>query len=724
MTELIITEKPSAASKIAAALADSKPVKKSEKKVPYYLLSHNKKDIIIASAVGHLYTIDEKTKSNWKYPVYEIEWVEAGSKKGSAFTKKYLQVIKKLAKEANEYTVATDYDVEGEVIGMNIIRFACNQKDANRMKFSTLTKPDLIKSYEEKNNTLDWGQAYAGETRHFLDWLYGINLSRALTAGIKNATNSFKIMSIGRVQGPALKIIVDREKEIQAFKPEPYWEIQLKGKVKKGGVEAWHKLDKIFDKKIVDEILEKVKNAKQGTIKDISRKEFQQPPPTPFDLTTLQTECYRVHKIQPKQTLALAQDLYIAGAISYPRTSSQKLPPSIGYRNILSQIARQELYKELAEQLLSLTTLKPKEGKKTDDAHPAIFPTGIPPDSKLSSRHLKVYDLIVKRFMATFGKPAVRSTITITIDVNQEEFIAKGTRTIEEGWHTFYKPYVKLEEVELPEVEKGEEVIIKSIKEIEKETQPPKRYTPASIIKELEKRGLGTKATRSEIIDTLFRRNYVDGKSIKATKLGMDLVEILLKYCPSILDEKLTRKFEEDMELIRKRAKTEEEVLDEAKKVLSSILEEFKSKEKEIGKALAEANASTRTELSTLGKCPECGGNLIIQKGKFGRFIACDNYPKCKITFKLPAKGNIRPTNKTCEACGYPIIAISKGKSYQEVCINPDCPLKKENEVKSHEKEGSPCPKCKKGKLVLRSSLFGKFLGCSRYPRCKYTERI
>src|SRR3989344_3172582 len=259
MTELIITEKPSAASKIAEALADGKPIKESEKGVPYYKITHGKKDIIVSCAVGHLFRVDEKQKNGWAYPVFDIQWTASSERKQSAYTQKYAQVIKKLAKQADEFTVACDYDIEGEVIGLNVIRFLCNQKDAGRMKFSTLTKPDLLKAYDHKSKSLDWGQAYAGETRHFLDWMYGINTSRALTAAIKTS-GMFKIMSTGRVQGPALKIIVEREKEIQIFKPVPYWQLVLHGNAHDQEIEALHQQDKFWKKEEVDVIYKKIKN--------------------------------------------------------------------------------------------------------------------------------------------------------------------------------------------------------------------------------------------------------------------------------------------------------------------------------------------------------------------------------------------------------------------------------------------------------------------------------
>ncbi|MEK6839590.1 MAG: DNA topoisomerase, partial [Nanoarchaeota archaeon] len=318
--ELIIAEKPNAAEKIAEALADKKAKRLNVNKIPYYELEHKGKKILVGCAVGHLFTLAEKEKNGWNYPVFDVEWREAHSvRKASEFSKKYLDALKKISKEADSFVVACDYDDEGSVIGFNCIRFIAKQKDAKRMKFSTLTKDELIESYENATPHLDFENIKAGETRHFMDYFWGISMSRALTLSIK-AAGSFKVMSAGRVQGPALKIVVDREEEIKAFKPEPFWEIELKTKE----TTAYHKEDKIFDKKRVDEILKKTKG-KPAIVSKIKETEFTQAPPTPFDLTTLQTESYRCFGISPKDTLSIAQELYTAGFISYPRTSSQKL---------------------------------------------------------------------------------------------------------------------------------------------------------------------------------------------------------------------------------------------------------------------------------------------------------------------------------------------------------------------------------------------------------------
>ncbi|MEM4756194.1 MAG: DNA topoisomerase I [Candidatus Woesearchaeota archaeon] len=716
--ELIITEKPAAAAKIAAALSQGKAKKKQLDGVPYYELTVNGKPVVVGSAVGHIFSLAEK-KKQYTYPTFEVEWKESSKvNKSAAFTAKYAKALEYLAKRADEITIATDYDVEGEVIGVNVLRYLCKRDDAQRMKFSTLTAPDLQKSYEQKEPTLNWGQALAGLTRHELDWLYGINLSRALTSAIKHA-GEYKILSIGRVQGPALKIVVDREKAIQAFVPTPYWEIELKGILNKKEIQAWHQKGKIETKEQAEAIVEKTKN-KNGSVAAIAVRSFKQLPPHPFDLTSLQIEAYKVFGISPKKTLEYAQELYTSGYISYPRTSSQQLPKTIGIKAIVEQIKKNPAYEHLAKEVLK-TALQPNNGSKTDPAHPAIYPTGIMP-SKLEKNQTKIYDLIVKRFFATMGEPAKRETIEITIDVNNEQFIAKGTRTISPGWHQFYAPYIKLEEQEMPSCKEHDPVHVKKITAHEKQTQPPVRYSQASLIKELEKRNLGTKATRAQIIDTLYDRGYIEGKQIKATVFGIKTIETLEKYSPSIIDEQLTRHFEEEMEKVAEKKKQKQEVLSEAKQLLVNLLSEFKKQEATIGKDLLASSRLATTISNTLGICPVCKqADIIIRKGKYGLYAACAN-EACKTTISLPNKGTIKPAGKTCSECNYPLVHISYGSSPQEVCINHHCP-KKQLESKA-KNEGKTCPRCTKGTLIVKKGIYGSFLACSTYPKCNYTETI
>ena len=720
MVELIITEKPNAAKKIAEALADGKATKQGTG-APYYTLKHKGKDIIVTCAVGHLYGLAEKVKTKgFQYPVFDIQWVPTSDiSRGAAFSKKYLDEIKSLAKQADTFTVATHYDVEGEVIGLNIVKYACRQKDAHRMKFSTLTKEDLVEAYAKALPHLDWPQAEAGETRHFLDFYYGINLSRALTSAIKTS-GMFKILSTGRVQGPALKMIVDREKEILAFKPVPFWQIELTGEAKKKPLSAWHKEDKFWEKQKADAIFAKVSNEKKANVASVTKKQFKQQPPNPFDLTTLQTESYRCFGISPKFTLDLAQDLYTAGLISYPRTSSQQLPPAIGFAKIMKDLSRSPTFKPLADITLK-GKMQPNNGAKTDPAHPAIYPTGILPKT-LEDRPGKVYDLIVKRFFATFGSEATRQTITAEIAVKGEPFVASGTTTLEKGWHTLYMPYVPFGEDELPPMEQNDVIDITKFTQHSKETQPPKRFTEASIIKELEKRNLGTKATRANIVETLYDRNYITGKAIQATELGIHITDVLASNVPEIVDEHLTKKFEDEMDQIREHKMKGPVILEDAKKLLTKILEAFKKKEVAIGEGLKTTFQDTRTSLTRVGKCPKCtAGFLVLKKGKFGKFIACDTYPTCTATFKLPTNGLTQVTDKICDVCTHPVILIiKKAKKPQEVCINPDCP-KKIIDVSSV--VGTKCPKCGLGKLLVRKSVYGQFIACDAFPKCRFIQK-
>ena len=680
--ELIITEKPKAALKIAESLANGKAIKESYQGVPYYKITRNKKDIIVCSAVGHLYTVAEKAGKKWTYPVFDVEWKESGDvNKASEFTKKYVATLKKLCKDAQDITIATDYDIEGEVIGLNVMRFACGRKDANRMKFSTLTKQDLEKAYDKKSPTIDWGLARAGETRHILDWYYGINLSRALTSAIKQA-GTFKVLSSGRVQGPALKLLVDKEKEIKAFISVPYWQIQLLGDIKEGSIEAWHSEEKFFDEQ---KAKTSYNNAlgKPAIVESVETTQFKQAPPHPFDLTSLQTEAYRVHKISPKNTLAIAQTLYINGYISYPRTSSQKLPKEIEYAKIMQDLGKQEQYKELSQDLLKKKELVPNEGKKSDPAHPAIYPTGIVPQN-VDDYEGRLYDLIVRRFLATFGEEATRETVKVTIDVNKELFIASGTTTVKKGWHEQYGKYATFKEIELPKIEKGDSLKVTELNFLQKDTQPPKRYTPASIIKELEKRNLGTKSTRATIVDTLYNRGYVKSESIEATDLGIQTCGTLEKYCPDILDEELTRHFENELIEIQEKNKEPKSVLDEAKGILTHILEHFKSKETAVGAELKVAQTETRRLDRIVGKCPVCSEGdirILTSKTTKKRFLACNKYPDCKTTFSLRQTGTVKATKKPCDKCNFPIVSIiTKGKRPWMLCINSKCPGKEQKQ--------------------------------------------
>jgi len=671
---LILAEKPSSAQKIAASLSQGKAVRKAVHGIAYFEFERQGSQYVVVPAVGHLFSLAEREKSGG-YPVFDVEWKPSHEvSETAAFSKPYLQNIAALCKGVKQFVASTDYDLEGEVIAGNLMEFVCKQNPGKvrRMKFSTLTSEELEEAFTKAAPSMDLGLLDAGRTRHRLDFYWGISLSRALMAAMK-AGGRFSVMSIGRVQGPALAVLAKRELEISAFKPEPYWEVfalvkdtrfeSVRGKLK---TEA--------------QAVEAVSKAgKTGFVEKVERKKFHQMPPFPFDLTTLQTEAYKAFSFSPTQTLEVAQHLYEEAVISYPRTSSQKLPERLNLSKIISKLADQPAYSKLAARLVKEKRFSPHEGKNEDPAHPAIFPTGEKP-APAPGPKAKLYDLIVKRFLACFADSAVREKMSVALKLGSEQFVAQGARTIEGNWMEFYSPYAKFEEVTLPDFGQDEGVIADKVWNEKKMTQPPKRYTEASLVRKLEAEDLGTKATRASIIKTLFDRGYVKGKSIEATPLGLTVYNALNDNVPQILSEELTRHFEKEIVAIQSGGKKSAEVIEEGKQSLSKLCEEFRGKEKAIGSKLLAALDQTRREASVLGDCNLCKqGKLIVRKSKYGVFVGCSAYPACRNTFPLPRESVAKPTGKVCEKCGTPIVRIfRKGRKSFSMCLLTTCETKKD----------------------------------------------
>ncbi len=658
---LILAEKPKVAEKIARFLG--KNIKrKREGQVVYYEFDRDGERIVVAPAVGHLFTVAEKERTN-TYPTLNIKWVpiyEANKKAG--YTKQYLDVLKKLCASADQLICATDYDVEGSLIGYKIASFCFpkGNERVKRMKFSAITPRDIENAFKSLEG-MDVENAMAGELRHELDWLYGINLSRALMSSLRQM-GKFKVMSIGRVQGPALAILAKREEEIKAFKPTPYWQVFAEAR----GIIFKHKQDRFLKEKEAKKAKEETKSPMK--IIKCEKKEQTLFPNPPFDLTTLQTEAYAAFGFSPSFTLQLAQTLYENSLISYPRTTSQKLPSTLPLKSIIQRLSNIPTYSSFAKSILE-NYKGPRQGKKDDPAHPAIHPTGI--FAEMGKDEKKLYDLITRRFLACFMPPTTRVNLVLEGRANTQEYVFKNSFVKKEGWILAY-PFVNLgKEIDL-EIEKGDLLNISKTWIEKKMTSPPKRFTQASIIKELEKRNLGTKATRAAIIDTLYTRGYIKGKkSIEVTPFGLAVYHALKKNAPLILDEALTRTFEEKMEKIEQKKLDKEVVLEDGLKVLKEILDEVKEHEKDMGRDLL--NALNETEDNVIGKC-ECGGSLKIINYKGKRFVGCSNYPNCKKTYPLPQKGRVEPTGKVCEICKTPIIKVKiKGKKTFETCLSPSC---------------------------------------------------
>lgn len=680
---LIICEKPDAASHLAEALGSDGTKKVQRNGVPYYELYKGGNKILVCSALGHLYQVDSKDSIGRRHwPVWDVVWkpkhlVEKGQKR----TEVWLRSIGEIAKEADQFVNACDYDIEGSLIGYTILKYACGaDRKAKRMKFSTLTEKELRSAYDHLMPQLDYPLVNAGMCRHEVDWLYGINLSRSLTESAHVYSGKYATISTGRVQGPTLKFVVDREVEILTHVPLPYWTIETLVILKGADVPVEYELDKIEVRAQADKVVQEC-DGRTGQVQDLDARNMRLAPPTPFDLTTLQGDAYRHFGFTPSQSLGLAERLYLDALISYPRTSSQKLPDSIGYAEIVGGLAKYSKYEVLAQKLLSSKKLSPNEGKKDDPAHPAIFPTGNPPKRKLEPREEKLLDLVVRRFMATFGPEAVKQSSKATLAVQGHKFYLRGSRILEPGWIEYYRPYANFEEIALPQISVGEEFRMKWISAKEKYTQPPPRFNPSSLLRLMEDENIGTKATRAEITETLYKRKYLKGERIGATPLAFDVIGLLERYCPKVIDVGFTRELEHKMEKIESGENDRESVVLQAVEDLKPIVEALKEHEARIGKRLSETIKGMReSEVTLISPCPDCGSNLVvIRSRKSGkRFIGCSGRWKteCRFSLPLPQFGLLTLLEKNCPDCGFQMVQVrSKGRRPMVSC--PRCFVRK-----------------------------------------------
>ncbi|TFF91594.1 DNA topoisomerase I [Candidatus Thorarchaeota archaeon] len=682
---LVLTEKPSAAKKIAEALDEKgKPELNTRGKNKHYLCKSGDDELIVANALGHLYEL-KQTEKGWTYPRLDTKWVPKYEvKKKATGIKPIISLIRKLAEEAEEFIVATDYDIEGSLIGYLTLKHACKADPtaAKRMRFSSLTRDELRNSYHNLVE-LDFPMIDAGLVRHEVDWLYGINLTRALTLSIKNTEGWFKIISTGRVQGPVLSFVMDRERAISVFVPVPYWTIRAKGIYKGQDYDLeYHK--RRIDEESEAQLIERELDGSSGSVEKVEERQSVQPPHPPFSLSSLQYEAFRQFGFKPSRTLAIAQKLYLEALISYPRTSSEQLPESLDFRKILRALAENKTYKKTAEQLLGLDKLEPVQGKKIDPAHPAIHPTGEKP-GKITPSEKKLYDLIVKRFLSLFAHSAVKKHSKVTLRSGNHLLFLRGLEVIEKGWMSIYDSYVRLEEKALPEIQKGDSVSLADVAAERKQTQPPARYNPSSLLKVLEKEGLGTKSTRSGIVDSLRSRGYVMNDRFEVTTLGFAVFETLKEYVPDLLSPDFTRSIESEMDGIQREVAEKDDVIAGARQRLLSLLQDFQESEGEIGKALVDGLRRYWRSKEDLGPCPKCGdGTLrIIRSAKTGkRFVGCTSYAqgKCDQTFPLPQKGSITPLDDVCPDCGHRLIRVRSGRRPWTTCINwVDCPGRQEN---------------------------------------------
>jgi DNA topoisomerase-1 len=584
--------------------------------------------------------------------------------------KERIKEIEKEAKRAKLVILSTDPDREGEAIAYHLAYLLKLGKKRPywRIVFHEITE-QAIKEALKNPRKIDMNLVNAQQARRILDRIVGYKLSPLLWRKIA------KGLSAGRVQSVALRLIVEREREIQNFKPKEYWTIEAILKkfqapnsksqkefkailVKKDG----KKLDQfaIKNEKEAKEIVEDLKGA-EFKVSKIERKEAKRNPPEPFTTSTMQQTAWQRFSWPAEKTMQIAQQLYEMGYITYMRTDSLNLS------ELALKIAEEFILKNFGKNYYEKRVYKTKS-KVAQEAHEAIRPTDVEktPEilaQKLNEQQLKLYDLIWRRFLSSQMAQAIFDKTEVEILAKNYGFLAKGQILKFDGFLKVYP--MKFEEEELPELEKGEILEVLKILPLQHFTQPPPRYTEASLIKELEKHGIGRPSTYAPILATIQERNYVkkdEKKRFYPTAVGILVNDLLVKHFPEIVDINFTAKMEDNLDKIANGEKDWVETLREFYEPFNALL----------NKKYKEINGAGILE-KTEKKCPKCGAQLLIRVSKYGRFLACSNYPKCKYTFDL------------------------------------------ENST------GILCPKCKKGEIIKRKSKKGKiFWGCSNFPKCDF----
>jgi len=694
--QLVICEKPLAAKRISQVLGSKNIIEKKYSLgiVVFEITSDKNQRFVVCSALGHMYSLIPLEKNRKKYPIYETVWSPKRSTVANQRKRilETLKVIARISEGASGYIHACDYDLEGELIGYNILEYACKHKyeQSRRAKFSSLTDSEINQSFNNLQQT-DIRIAEAGKARHLVDFVFGINLSRALVncLSVANQDNRYYNLSIGRVQGPTLGFIVDREIKIRKHVPDPVWYIT--GNFQKDNSSFQANLSTAIHKfSEMQKILATCKNGK-ATIKTVICQTKKVNPPTPFNLSDLQKEAFRIFKLSPAVTLSIAESLYLAALISYPRTSSKKLPSSIGYEKILNLLSKNYATadKNKIQELLMQKYLVPFQGIEEDPAHPAIYPTGLK-HKKLSVQQSKILDLIIKRFLATFGDGALTNFSEVIITVSGYDFIAKGNTILNYGWIPLYEPYFSIKETRLPHLVKGDSAQTNEVTALEDFTKPVARYNQASILEKMESEGIGTKSTRAETVNLLIKRNYILQHKIglEPTVLGFTILDTMKKFIPDIVSTKLTAFLESSIKRVEQGELDMINLRKHLEKSLLKPLDRIKINEMAIGNEIKNGLTTSRVEMS-YGKCPKChiGEMVLIKSNKTKkRFLACSKFrvTGCKTITIVPQFGLIKNDNSVC-TCGWPILRIIfKRFSPRKICVNRSCRENLSNRTDDH----------------------------------------
>jgi DNA topoisomerase-1 len=637
----IIAEKGTTAKRLAAILSGGKTKKRKVGSVDAYEFDGK----VVSGLSGHVFRLDfPSTYNNWSKinpeKLIDAKIVAISLKKTIA------NALEQIAKDAESVTIATDYDREGELIGVEALRIIKKinpDVHVDRMRYSAITEKDIQDSFAARSE-VDYNLAASAEVRGIIDLIWGAALTRFVSLSANRLGEDF--FSVGRVQSPTLALLVDKEKEIRKFVPRPYWELHAHVKNDEGEIfEVSHKTLKFWDKAEAEAIKSGIEAAKEGVVTSVKTRTRTEKPPTPFDTTSFIRAASAIG-YTPKRAMNIAEGLYLQGLISYHRTDNTTYPETLDLKALVELFHEHADFGDYARRLLKKKRLKPTAGKKKTTDHPPIHPVSAAASpGTIAKPEWKIYELVVRRFLATLSDAAKWEDTDVKIEFGDEMLNAKGKELKEEGFLAIY-PYQKKEELLIPKLKEGEHVHIEEIELVEKETKPPKRISQAGLIKKMEELGLGTKSTRHEIVGKLYERSYVQDNPAKPTEKAIALIDSLEKYAELITKSEMTKTLEQEMDDITEGKRTKKIVADDSRNMLREVFQEMTENRAEIAKLLRNAMKGG----TIVGACPKCDSDLFMatsQRGK--RFVGCKNYPSCDFSLPLPKSGRVVVTNETCD---------------------------------------------------------------------------
>ncbi len=486
MKRLIIAEKPSAASKIAAILSGGSHKTRKVSGISVHRFSSKGDENVVLGLRGHIINWDyPKELASWSgVPPLELVWAEPVR---VPTLEDVTGVLKDQARGASEVVIATDYDREGELIGteaLEIIQDVNPEFKVLRVRFSALTPEEVNRAFSNPHE-MDYPLARSAESRQIVDLAWGATLTRLVTTSAKQWGNNY--LSIGRVQSPTLALIVDREEKVEAFVPKSFWTVSASFNKNQTFVGA-HQEGRFWDRAEADGVLQRLSGADAGIVVSYDEKDKRERPPTPFNTTAFLAEATRMG-VSAYQAMRIAEDLYNGGLISYPRTDNTVYPPSLPLRELVSKLTTSDLGQE-AREVLAQDKIKPSRGKKQTTDHPPIHPVEGATKAQLKGNRWRIYELIARRFLSTLAPSSLIRTSKASLEVRGETFLCEGSKLLSPGWRKHY-PYRSLTEATLPRLEVGESVPLLGVEMKQGETKPPARYTQGTLIQEMERKGLG-----------------------------------------------------------------------------------------------------------------------------------------------------------------------------------------------------------------------------------------